>query len=149
MDVPCVTGAGQRRTQRDSLVVATRAGQHRRSLVSDSHQFGAGPPEKHKNLFWEVTSGAVSAFVVRQWTHALRRLSTDLGRIARFLRAGGPRTPRSTLFYAQCLARQWYMLCVSLGAFGRLSRTFYANEETRILKSFCPALLLGGERSAQ
>ena len=66
-----------------------------RFRVSDSHLFGGGPAEKYRNLFWEMTSGAVSAFV------CLR----ILGELHVSLRAGGPRTPRSTLFGARCLAR--------------------------------------------
>ena len=88
-----------------------------RSLASDSPYFGAGPAEKYRNLFWEVISGAVSAFLLRQWIHC------------------GPRIPTSILFSAQCLARQWLYVMRQFGAFGRTSRIFHVNEETRIRKS--------------
>ena len=41
-------------------------------------------PEKYRKLFREMTSGAVSAFLVRQRIHELMRLSTVLRKIARF-----------------------------------------------------------------
>ena len=54
-----------------------------RSLVSDSNLFGAGPAEKNRNLFWEMTSGADSAFLDRQWLRAHASVYR-FGEIARF-----------------------------------------------------------------
>ena len=100
-----------------------------RSLVSDRPLFGAGPAEKHRNLFWETTSGAVSAFVVRQSIHALLRLSSDWGESHVFIRAGGPRIPRSTLFVAQCLARQWLHVMRQFGCSSTYFGVFFLRED--------------------
>ena len=77
----------------------------------------------------ECTSGAVSVFSPYVWFNCgfkfMRQSTVTPGRNSHISYVNVTSDPEVGRSLAQYLARQWYVCCVSFGAFGFVSRIFY------------------------